>query len=44
MLGAALVWIAVLRVVFALRDRGPVPAGPAPAEPSPTSQGSPVTA
>lgn len=30
MLGSALLWIAVLRVVFATRDRGPVPA----AEPS----------
>jgi cytochrome c oxidase assembly protein subunit 15 len=33
MLGSALLWLAVLGVVFSLRDRGPlvVPAGPAPA-------------
>jgi heme a synthase len=31
MLGAALVWIAALRVVFALRDRGPLPSPNSPA-------------
>ncbi|MCB5907255.1 COX15/CtaA family protein [Streptomyces pinistramenti] len=31
MLGSALVWIAVLRVVLALRDRGPLADAPAPA-------------
>nr|WP_235017977.1 COX15/CtaA family protein [Thermomonospora echinospora] len=38
MLGSALLWIAVLRVVLATRDRGPLPAAepvPAPARPAP---------
>jgi cytochrome c oxidase assembly protein subunit 15 len=42
MLGSALVWIATLRVVFAMRDRGPVPS-PVPSEPAPAAQASPVT-
>lgn len=40
-LGSALVWIATLRVLFALRDRGPAPA---PAEPAPAPATAPDTA
>jgi cytochrome c oxidase assembly protein subunit 15 len=43
MLGSALVWIATLRVVFAMRDRGPVPAS-GPSEPATAVESSPVTA
>ncbi|MGI8332057.1 COX15/CtaA family protein [Actinomadura scrupuli] len=49
MLGAALVWIAALRVLFALRERGPVPAPPSPhptppsPDPSPAAEDSPIT-
>ncbi|MFF5259505.1 heme A synthase [Actinomadura viridis] len=35
MLGAALMWIAALRVILATRDRGPLPAG-TPAAPAPS--------
>ncbi|MEV0399358.1 COX15/CtaA family protein [Actinoallomurus sp. NPDC050550] len=41
-LGAALVWIATLRVVFALRDRGPMPAAPAPKPPAATRDTAPA--
>jgi heme a synthase len=34
MLGSALMWIAVLRVLFAMRERGPVPPTPSPTFPA----------
>jgi cytochrome c oxidase assembly protein subunit 15 len=43
MLGSALVWIATLRVVFAMRDRGPVPASGA-SQPATAVESSPITA
>jgi heme A synthase len=45
--GSTLIWIAALRLVFALRDRGPVvaPAGPPPAgEPEATAPAEPAAA
>ncbi|MFJ8676604.1 heme A synthase [Streptomyces sp. NPDC093589] len=46
MFGSALVWIAVLRIVLALRERGPLPVVPAPAgdEEAPAAQPAAATA
>ncbi|GAA0370477.1 COX15/CtaA family protein [Actinoallomurus spadix] len=41
-LGAALVWIATLRLLFALRDRGVMPASPAAAPPAATLDAAPA--
>ena len=42
MLGAALMWIAALRIILATRDRGPVPQAPGPAAVPPRSQPQPA--
>ncbi|MEV0372755.1 COX15/CtaA family protein [Streptomyces sp. NPDC050636] len=44
MFGSALMWIAVLRVVLALRERGPVPAVPAPAQDHESLESQPAAA